>query len=31
VELSPDAREDGRDADETARALADLLSTWSQD
>ncbi|MFH9010804.1 hypothetical protein ACH4C6_05470 [Streptomyces sp. NPDC017943] len=31
VELSPDARDDGPDADETARALADLLSTWSRD
>lgn len=30
VELSPDARDDGPDAKETADALADLLRTWSQ-
>lgn len=30
VELSPDARDDGPDAHETAEALADLLRTWSQ-
>ncbi|MFF0885330.1 hypothetical protein [Streptomyces sp. NPDC003456] len=30
VELSPDARDDGPDADETARALADLLRTWAE-
>ncbi|WP_432192076.1 hypothetical protein [Streptomyces sp. bgisy027] len=31
VELAPDARDDGRDADETEEALGDLLRTWSQD
>jgi hypothetical protein len=31
VELAPDARDDGPDADETADALGDLLRTWSQD
>jgi hypothetical protein len=31
VELAPDARDDGPDADETAEALGELLSTWSDD
>ncbi|MER5941439.1 hypothetical protein ABT121_29425 [Streptomyces sp. NPDC001928] len=31
VELAPDARDDGHDADETEDALADLLQTWSND
>jgi hypothetical protein len=31
AELAPDARDDGPDADETARALGDLLRTWSSD
>ncbi|GAA3576240.1 hypothetical protein GCM10022295_67300 [Streptomyces osmaniensis] len=31
VELAPDARDDGRDADETEEALGDLLRTWSED
>ncbi|MGW4873206.1 hypothetical protein [Streptomyces chartreusis] len=30
VELAPDARDDGRDADETEEALGDLLRTWSE-
>jgi len=31
VELAPDARDDGRDADETEEALGDLLRKWSED
>ncbi|MFC8565553.1 hypothetical protein ACFUIW_07280 [Streptomyces sp. NPDC057245] len=31
LELSPDARGDGRDADEAATAVTDLLTTWSDD
>ncbi|QOV41521.1 hypothetical protein IM697_40555 [Streptomyces ferrugineus] len=31
VELAPDARDDGPDADETSDALADLLRTWADD
>ncbi|MGC9536800.1 hypothetical protein [Streptomyces sp. UG1] len=31
VELAADARADGRDADETADALGELLTTWSTD
>lgn len=31
LELAPDARGDGRDADEAASAVADLLTTWSKD
>lgn len=31
VELASDARGDGRDADEVARALDDLLTTWAND
>lgn len=31
IELAPDARGDGRDADEVARSLSDLLATWSRE